>query len=54
MAGEVIRRNIGARAIDGIIIELLQDLLYNAPNTFEEEFIIDKEFFMKRFSWKLE
>lgn len=50
MAGEVIKRNIGARAITGIIIELLQDLLYDAPNAFEEEFVIDREFFMKRFS----
>ena len=50
MAGEVIRRNIGARAISGIIIELLQDLLYDAPNEFEEEFVIDREFFLRRFA----
>ena len=50
MAAEVLRRNIGARAINGIIIELLQDLLYDAPNEFEEEFRIDRDFFMKRFS----
>ncbi|MFZ4520231.1 MAG: AAA family ATPase [Bacteroidales bacterium] len=49
IAAEVLKRKIGARAINGIIIELLQDLLYDAPNEFEEEFRIDREFFGGRF-----
>jgi len=49
IADEVIKRNIGARALTGVTIELLQDLLYEAPNEFEEEFRIDAEFFKTKF-----
>jgi len=36
IADEVIKRNIGARALTGVTIERLQDLLYEAPNEFKE------------------
>ena len=49
IADEVIKRNIGARALNSVAIELLQDLLYKAPNEFEEEFRIDAKYFKTKF-----
>ena len=49
MADEIMKRNIGARALNGVLIELLQDFLFQAPNEFEEEFVVDVDYFKKKF-----
>jgi ATP-dependent Clp protease ATP-binding subunit ClpX len=50
IAEEVVKRNIGARALNGVIIELLQDMLFKAPNEFEEVFTVDKDYFYSKFN----
>lgn len=45
IAKEVIKRNTGARAINTVLNELLEDLLYEKPNLVKEDIVIDREYF---------
>lgn len=45
IAEESLRRNIGARALNGVIFQLLRDLLYESVNTEVQTFVIDADYF---------
>ena len=48
IAEEALRRNIGARALQGVIFQLLSNLLFDSVNHYKETFVINKEFFKQR------
>lgn len=48
IADEALRRNIGARALQGVIFQLLSDMLFESVNNSSETFVIDKHFFKQR------
>lgn len=48
IAAEVAERNIGTRSINTIIVQLLEELLYIAPDKKKDKFVIDAAYFTKR------
>lgn len=51
LADKILETGTGARAINGILNELLKDLIYNSPNLEKETLIVDKSFFDKVFKY---
>jgi len=49
IAEKILEANTGARAIYGVLNELLKDLLYHSPNLIEEKLVVDKAYFNKVF-----
>ncbi len=49
IAEEALRRNIGARALQGVIIQLLGDLLFESVSNNTETFIVNRDFFNSKF-----
>lgn len=51
LADKILKTGTGARAINGILNELLKDLIYNSPNLEKETLIVDKAFFDRVFKY---
>lgn len=51
IAERVMKTGTGARALNGILNELLKDLVYESPNMLQETFTIDKDYFNKVFDY---
>lgn len=51
IAERVMKTGTGARALNGILNELLKDLVYESPNMLVETFTIDKDYFNKVFNY---
>ncbi len=47
IAQEAIERRIGTRSINAIIVQLLNAVLYDAPNDVTEKFVVDEAFFKR-------
>jgi ATP-dependent protease Clp ATPase subunit len=47
IAQEVVRRNIGTRSINAIVVKLLQSILFASPNNLQEQYVLDAAAFTK-------
>jgi len=51
LADRILETGTGARAINGILNELLKDLIYNSPNLEKENLVVNKDYFEKVFNY---
>jgi ATP-dependent protease Clp ATPase subunit len=48
IAEEVAKRQIGTRSINTILVQLIQDLLFIAPDKKKDQFVIDAKYFQEK------